>query len=187
MGEKQGVRVTLAVVWLLFIGCKRAERSAIERSDRANSDTAATASIGTPATAASGAAIVATRAPFRGEALIVSMDHPERAVVGDAFHLNCIYNRPGDPSQYVPEQDLLVWYSDPPDALGFATRSYTLPLRPGPVRIWATYPGDKKLDGGALPIRSNTFELVVAPGRNATPVAIWLEDYGYTLLPPDDR
>src|SRR5947199_6815 len=83
--------------------------------------------------AASGAAIVATRAPFRGEALIVSMDHPERAVVGDAFHLNCIYNRPGDPSQYVPEQDLLVWYSDPPDALGFATRSYTLPLRPGPA------------------------------------------------------
>jgi hypothetical protein len=186
MGEERGVRVGLAVVLLLFLGCKRAEKSVIERSDGADSGTAANAATGIPASGAGAAATVATRAPLRGEALIVSMDHPELAVVGDSFHLNCSYDWSGSPSRYVPEQGSLVWYSDPPDALGFATRSYTLPLRPGPVRIWATYPGDKRLDAGTLPIRSNTFELVVAPGRNATPVAIWLADYGYTLLLRDD-
>jgi len=176
MGEDRGVRVTLAAaaVVLSCLSCKRVEKSAIERPDRPDSG-----ATGTAATAA-------TRAPLPDEALIVSMDHPELATVGKSFHLNCSYDWPGSPPRYVPEQGSLVWYSDPPDALGFVTRSYTLPLRLGPVRIWATYPGDKRLDAGSLPIRSNTFELVVAPGRNATPIAVWLEDYGYTLLIRDD-
>lgn len=183
MDGNQCLRAALAALALSSGGCKGPEASALPT---ASTPTVAVAPSASAAPAASNSSPPGERAPLPGESLVASMDHPERAAVGAAVQLNCTYNWRGNPPSYLPQEDSLRWFSDPPDAIGFANRYYAVLLRPGPVRIWATYPGDASLDAGASSIRSNAFELPIGPGSNATPIAVWLENDGYTLAIHED-